>query len=487
MGGASRSSPSAHRPTILCDYCTGSTAVIYCRADSARLCLACDRHVHSANALSLKHVRSHVCDSCGAQPASARCSADGLSLCTDCDFDAHAGSGSESVHVRSAIEGFTGCPSPFELAAAWGLDLDPAAKEKDVGSRPGAKSGSDWGNLDNFLAIDPVYQDLYVPCAEIKLASSSPLLDQLIQLANRESASVNELASHMRSGSPVPSDLSPRTPCRSTSVAVGQDEEHQIIDNMPFTSLLMMAAPDRCVDLKGQADLKGQGERIMEDEELMWDCGPNNDHSTQIWDFNLGQTRDHNESSQFETGYGTNNAGFTLKSYSDLLEDNSFPTTKVLEDTYDSNCPSVNEDVLSTNILHISSQNLGSVSLTGKWRNNPNSSAAVVPTPSENNVSAIVHSIGSHDPGPGSSSKEISFCEQPIIRNEIVRAANKVDSELIAQNRGNAMLRYKEKRKNRRYDKHIRYESRKVRADTRKRVKGRFVKSTEDPDVETGD
>lgn len=31
----------------------------------------------------------------------------------------------------------------------------------------------------------------------------------------------------------------------------------------------------------------------------------------------------------------------------------------------------------------------------------------------------------------------------------------------------------------RRYEKHIRYESRKLRADTRKRVKGRFVKSTE--------
>jgi hypothetical protein len=31
----------------------------------------------------------------------------------------------------------------------------------------------------------------------------------------------------------------------------------------------------------------------------------------------------------------------------------------------------------------------------------------------------------------------------------------------------------------RRYEKHIRYESRKLRADTRKRVKGRFVKSNE--------
>lgn len=35
-----------------------------------------------------------------------------------------------------------------------------------------------------------------------------------------------------------------------------------------------------------------------------------------------------------------------------------------------------------------------------------------------------------------------------------------------------------------RYDKHIRYESRKARADTRKRVKGRFVKASDTTDVQ---
>lgn len=51
------------------------------------------------------------------------------------------------------------------------------------------------------------------------------------------------------------------------------------------------------------------------------------------------------------------------------------------------------------------------------------------------------------------------------------------DSVSIAQARDSAMLRYKEKRKNRRFDKRVRYESRKARADIRKRVKGRFVKA----------
>lgn len=45
--------------------------------------------------------------------------------------------------------------------------------------------------------------------------------------------------------------------------------------------------------------------------------------------------------------------------------------------------------------------------------------------------------------------------------------------------RGNAMIRYKEKKKARMYEKKIRYASRKARADVRKRVKGRFVKAGE--------
>ncbi|CAH8291040.1 unnamed protein product [Eruca vesicaria subsp. sativa] len=45
--------------------------------------------------------------------------------------------------------------------------------------------------------------------------------------------------------------------------------------------------------------------------------------------------------------------------------------------------------------------------------------------------------------------------------------------------RNNAVLRYKEKKKARKFDKTVRYASRKARADVRRRVKGRFVKAGE--------
>ncbi|KAK2376365.1 Zinc finger protein CONSTANS-like [Trifolium repens] len=52
-------------------------------------------------------------------------------------------------------------------------------------------------------------------------------------------------------------------------------------------------------------------------------------------------------------------------------------------------------------------------------------------------------------------------------------------TSIQSTNRSNAVLRYKEKKKNRKFDKKVRYASRKARADVRKRVKGRFVKAGE--------
>ncbi|CAN4097461.1 unnamed protein product [Withania somnifera] len=51
------------------------------------------------------------------------------------------------------------------------------------------------------------------------------------------------------------------------------------------------------------------------------------------------------------------------------------------------------------------------------------------------------------------------------------------ESSLASSSRSNAVLRYKEKKKTRKFDKHVRYASRKARADVRRRVKGRFVKA----------
>ncbi|XWS47287.1 hypothetical protein CRYUN_Cryun14cG0139600 [Craigia yunnanensis] len=53
----------------------------------------------------------------------------------------------------------------------------------------------------------------------------------------------------------------------------------------------------------------------------------------------------------------------------------------------------------------------------------------------------------------------------------------RTESSFPSTTRSNAVMRYKEKKKTRKFEKHVRYVSRKARADVRKRVKGRFVKA----------
>lgn len=78
----------------------------------------------------------------------------------------------------------------------------------------------------------------------------------------------------------------------------------------------------------------------------------------QIWDFNLGRSRDHDDKSALEVGYGSNHGSFMFKSYSDMLKEISSGTTKDLEDIYDSRYCSTAEDIMSSNICQLSSKNV---------------------------------------------------------------------------------------------------------------------------------
>ncbi|CAO2207418.1 unnamed protein product [Urochloa humidicola] len=462
-----------------CDYCGEAAAALHCRADAARLCVACDRHVHAANALSRKHVRAPLCAGCAARPAAARVAAAASPsaeaaafLCADC----RDGDGDSSVPV----EGFSGCPSAAELAASWGLDL----RGGDGGDGGDADDEAFFSVLDyTMLGADPDLRDLYVPCDPPEVAAAGPaaggtrrlkgeaLRDQLAEMARRE----DDASDHPR---PPHSDLSPRTPRRNSAASSGRLQGKAVAPPgvpphppapapqevpLPYTSLLMMASAN-CTELIGGPDRMAADD----DEQLLWDCAPPSVPPTQIWDFNLGRSRDHDEKSAIEVGFGSNRGGFMIKSYSDMLKEISSGTTKDLEDIYDSRYCSTAEDIMSSNICQLSSKNVS----TGSNKRKVSSCASTIdgPTTSGNHVPTSEPAL----------TREISFGDQTVSPAGAERpAAMRIDSETLAQNRDSAMQRYREKRKNRRYEKHIRYESRKLRADTRKRVKGRFVKSTE--------
>ncbi|KAL5713570.1 B-box zinc finger protein 19 [Ranunculus cassubicifolius] len=83
----------------LCDVCESAAAILFCAADEAALCHACDEKVHLCNKLASRHVRVGLadpsdvsrCDICENAPAFFYCEIDGSSLCLQCDMVVHVG------------------------------------------------------------------------------------------------------------------------------------------------------------------------------------------------------------------------------------------------------------------------------------------------------------------------------------------------------------------------------------------------------------
>ncbi|PIM98878.1 hypothetical protein CDL12_28634 [Handroanthus impetiginosus] len=83
----------------LCDVCESAAAILFCAADEAALCRACDDKVHMCNKLASRHIRVGLaepnevprCDICENAPAFFYCEIDGSSLCLQCDMIVHVG------------------------------------------------------------------------------------------------------------------------------------------------------------------------------------------------------------------------------------------------------------------------------------------------------------------------------------------------------------------------------------------------------------
>nr|KJB48338.1 hypothetical protein B456_008G064100 [Gossypium raimondii] len=94
---------------ILCDACESAPAIVFCAADEAALCRACDEKVHMCNKLASRHVRVGLanpsdvprCDICENAPAFFYCEIDGSSLCLQCDMVVHVGG--KRTHGRNLL------------------------------------------------------------------------------------------------------------------------------------------------------------------------------------------------------------------------------------------------------------------------------------------------------------------------------------------------------------------------------------------------
>nr|AGA19018.1 constans [Mangifera indica] len=90
----------------LCDSCKSATATLFCRADSAFLCVNCDTKIHTANKLASRHARVWVCEVCEQAPAHVTCKADAAALCVACDHDIHSANPLARRHERVPVTPF---------------------------------------------------------------------------------------------------------------------------------------------------------------------------------------------------------------------------------------------------------------------------------------------------------------------------------------------------------------------------------------------
>ncbi|XP_054790693.1 zinc finger protein CONSTANS-LIKE 13 [Prosopis cineraria] len=372
--------PKAQR---LCDYCGDSTGLLYCRADSAKLCFSCDREVHSTNQLFSKHTRALLCNACDGSPATILCSTESCVFCQNCDWERHNLSLS-LVHDRRPLEGFTGCPSVTELLTILGFE--------DLGKKT-LFSTEDCGGCGVGDGDGLVGSELEEGLSDL-LVWDAPAVVSLDDLITSTGSSHNYQAMEVP---PLP---------KNRKAACGQHKEEII------SQLRELAKSEPSLNF-GDVDTERLSTR----------------HPT--------VPEQYLQLESFSTGFEHD------------FEADIFASceTSVFEGPRDSE--TANQVVRPNTPLRTYKEGVHDL-----------------------------HSIS-------------NVCEGPTYLNNGGQLPNSFDSEnlsttpkvapyeLTSQERDSALLRYKEKKKTRRFDKHIRYESRKVRAESRTRIKGRFAKIEE--------
>ncbi|ANM64631.1 unnamed protein product [Arabidopsis thaliana] len=352
-----------------CDHCATSQALIYCKSDLAKLCLNCDVHVHSANPLSHRHIRSLICEKCFSQPAAIRCLDEKVSYCQGCHW--HESNCSELGHRVQSLNPFSGCPSPTDFNRMWSSILEPPVS----------------GLLSPFVGSFPL-NDL-----------NNTMFDTAYSM--------------------VPHNIS---------------YTQNFSDNLSFFSTESKGYPDMVLKLEeGEEDLcEGLN---LDDAPLNFDVG----------DDIIGCSSE----VHIEPDHTVPNCLLIDKTNTSSFTGSNFTVDKALEASPPGQQMNINTGLQLPLSPVLFGQIHPSLNITG-----------------ENNA-ADYQDCGM---SPG-----FIMSEAPWETNFEVSCP---------QARNEAKLRYKEKKLKRSFGKQIRYASRKARADTRKRVKGRFVKAGDSYDYD---
>ncbi|CAJ1973248.1 unnamed protein product [Sphenostylis stenocarpa] len=139
---------------IQCDVCNKNQASLFCTADEAALCDACDHRVHHANKLASKHQRfslTHpsakhfpICDVCQERRAFVFCQQDRAILCKECDVSIHSANELTKNHTRFLLTGikFSASATPYSSSSSSSPSPSPSPKKNPVLDSSHAPSNS---------------------------------------------------------------------------------------------------------------------------------------------------------------------------------------------------------------------------------------------------------------------------------------------------------------------------------------------------------
>ncbi|KAJ4831378.1 Zinc finger protein CONSTANS-LIKE 4 [Turnera subulata] len=345
----------------LCDSCKSATATLFCRADSAFLCVSCDPKIHAANKLASRHARVWVCEVCEQAPAHVTCKADAAALCVTCDRDIHSANPLARRHERVPV-------TPFY---------------DSVTSVPGVKHTTP-------TTTHPHGGGIHGPASNASPAAVNFLDDRYFSDVEGEGDVSREEAE-------AASWLLPNPPNNANSKAMESPDLN--------TGQYLFSDMDPYLDLDyGPVDPKLEAQ----------------EQNSSGTDGVVPVQSKHGQAPLLNDCYELDFAGSKAYPYS-----------------YNAHCPS--------HSVSSSSLDVGVV-------------------PDGSNLTDISNPYSKGGGG--------------------VESTNQTVVQLSAVDREARVLRYREKRKNRKFEKTIRYASRKAYAETRPRIKGRFAKRT-DVDVES--
>ncbi|XP_065848222.1 B-box zinc finger protein 21 [Euphorbia lathyris] len=157
---------------LQCDVCSKDEASVYCTADEAALCDACDHRVHHANKLASKHQRFSLlhpsskdfplCDICQEKRAFLFCQQDRAILCRDCDGPIHKVNEHTLKHNRFLLTGVKLSPtsaiysSSSSSSSCKAGDSVPDLKSQQSNKKGVSISTAPNSNLDSNSAVKPL-------------------------------------------------------------------------------------------------------------------------------------------------------------------------------------------------------------------------------------------------------------------------------------------------------------------------------------------